>query len=362
MSVQQTTKKMTPKQLWSMTMPFVWAKLTLRLLAILVGAIIMAICIFIFNANPAVGFFAIIIGFALAISAYGFIVQVFGYAIRVGHIAVLTQTIKTGQLPPNQLAYGKDMVVKKFATAGVFFVLNKLIDRAVGQLQSTLGSALGALGGLGMGGVVKFAQKFVGMALKFVDECVIGWIFYNDDKQQTATKGAVDGVVIYFQNWKAILGGALKTTALSVLFIIVLSLVLVLLFTWLLSFVEGLWGALAFFLGIMLAITVKRALLDSWTMISMMNTYMQVAPSTEIRFDVYGKLAALSPSFRKMRDQASSEIPQSPPVGGSGMGIGAQPRPPAANAASSGAPIFCGKCGAKNAPKTQFCGECGKSV
>ncbi|MCL2857376.1 MAG: zinc ribbon domain-containing protein [Oscillospiraceae bacterium] len=349
-----------------MTMPFVVAKLTIRLIGILVGVVIMAIALFIFNRSPAVGFFAIIFGFSAAIGAYGFIVRVFGFAARVGHVAVLTETIKTGQLPQNQITYGKNIVVSKFATAGAFFVLNALIDRAVKQLQGTLGSAMSALGGLGMGGVVKFAQKFVGMALKFVDECIIGWIFYNDDKQQSTTKGAVDGIVIYFQNWKAILGGALKTTALSTLFIIVFGLVLFGLFSWILSFVDGFWGALAFFLGIMLAITVKRALLDSWTMISMLNAYMQVAPTTQIQFDVYGKLAALSPSFRKMRDQASAEIPQGPPAGAQGFrqtgagtqGFGAQQRP----AAAPSGPVFCGECGAKNAPGTQFCGECGKKV
>ena len=356
MSVQ-THRKFTAKELWSQTMPFVWAKLTLRLVAILIGAVILGICIFIATLNEAVGFFAILIGLGVSISIYGFVTRVFGYAIRVGHIAVLVETIKTGQLPSNQIAHGKDKVVAKFSTAAVFFALDRMVDRAVQQLQRGVASVGSVLGGIspGMGSVVKFGQKVVGIALKYVDDCCLGWIFYNDDKNQSATKGAIDGIVIYFQNWKKILGSAVKTAALVIVGTFVLFLVLLLLFTALLNFMGGgVWGWLAFFLGLMLSLAVKRAIIDSWVMIRMLSTYMEVAPSTEIRFDVYGQLSGLSPSFRKLCDQAKGEIGNAPPPA-------AQARPAAANPAAT-SPVFCGECGARNAPGTQFCGECGKKV
>ena len=357
-------KSFTPKQLWSKTMPFVWAKLTLRLVAILIGAAILAISIWIFTANEAIGFFAIIFGLIASISIYGFVVRVFGYAVRVGHIAVLVETIKTGSLPDNQLIYGKKKVVEKFKTAAVFFVLDRLVDRAVQQLQRALGSVAGLLGGMpGMGSVVKFAQKVLGIALKYVDECCIGWIFYNDDKNQSATKGAIDGIVIYFQNWKRILGDALKTALLVVIFTFVLFLALLAIFAWLLSFVGGgFWTLLAVFLGLMIALAVKKALIDSWVMIRMLSGYMAVAPSTEIKFDVYGKLSGLSPSFRQLCDQAKGEIINS---GGSNTTTTSTPAPtspPAAAPSSSANPVFCGECGSKNSPGTQFCGECGSKI
>ena len=344
-----STKSYTANQLLNKTMPFVWAKLMLRLAAIAVGAVILGVCILIATMNEVVGIFAVLIGLVVSISIYAFIVNVFGYAVKVGHVAVLAETIKTGSVPNNQVAYGTKKVKDKFATAGAFFAIDKLIGGAVKQLQGALGSAAGFLGSLpGMGGVVGFAQKFLDIALNYVDECCLAWIFYNDDSGESAVKGAIDGVVIYAQNWKKVLGNAVKITFIVFALTFGLGLFLVLVFTGLLSVIGGLWGWLAFFLGLMITFAVKKAFIDSWVMIGMLNTYMQVAPTTEIKFDVYSKLSGLSPSFRKMFDKAKGEITPD--------------RPAAASAAAPTQQTFCGECGAKNTPGAQFCGECGTTI
>ena len=330
-------------------MPFVWAKLALRLVAILIGAVILGICILIATLNVGVGVVAILVGLVISISIYAFIVNIFGYALKVGHVAVLAETIKTGNVPNNQVAYGTKKVKDKFATAGAFFAIDRLIGGAVKQLQGALGSMAGLLGSLpGMGGVVGFAQKFLDIALNYVDECCLGWIFYNEDSGDSVVKGAIDGVVIYVQNWKKVLGNAVKTTFIVFALTFGLGLLLVLVFTAVLSVIGGLWGWLAFFLGLMITFAIKKAFIDSWVMIGMLNTYMQVAPATEIQFDVYSKLSGLSPSFRKMFDKAKGEI-----------------TPGAASAVpttTSTQQAFCGECGAKNAPGAQFCGECGTTI
>ena len=346
-------KKFKPKQLWNKTMPFVWAKLMIRLVAIAIGAVILGAGLWIFTINDAVGVIAIFIGFGMSIAVYGFIIRVFGYAIRVGHIAVLVEAIKTGQMPKNQIAYGKEKVVANFATAGAFFVLNRLVDNAVKQLQRGLGSIASIFGSLpGMGSVVKFGQKVLKIALKFVDDCCIGWIFYNEGNGETATKRAVDGVVIYAQNWKAILGNALKTAIMVVILTSVIGFLMLIVAAILVSvinFTESVWGILAFFLGLMLTFAIKRAFIDSWVMIRVLHTYMEVAPTTEIRFDVYGRLSGMSRSFRKMCDQARSEIPTSGPV-------------TAAAPVGAGGRAFCGECGAKNTSGAGFCGDCGQKM
>jgi hypothetical protein len=348
--------KFTPGQLWSKTMPFIWAKLWIRLAAIGVGAVILGIAILLTRINETVGAFAILIGIILSLIAYRTIVRLLGYAVKVGHIAVLSEAIKTGIMPNNQMSFGKDKVKAKFATAAVFFGIDVLVEKAVKQLQKALGSLFGFFGGLpGMGGIMKIAESILGTALNYVDECCIGWIFYNEDKGETPTKGALDGVVIYFQNWKKVLGGAAKTALLSLLMTLGIGLVLVFLFTGILSLMGGgVWGWLAFFLGLMIAFAIKNAFIDSWVMIRMYHTYLEVAPATEIKFDLYGKLCGLSPSFKKMYNQANAE------GGNSFQRASVAGAAPIARNASK--PVFCGECGAKNEAGTRFCGECGKPV
>jgi hypothetical protein len=361
---------MKPNQLFSATMPFVWAKLGLGLGAFLITAIIIGISIGIgLLLIDSIGGFVIIIGAVIGIGIYRFIMRTVGYAIRVGHVAVLAETIKTGQVPANQVQYGKDVVVSKFATAGVFFILDALVEKSIKQLQKGLGSIFGLLANLpGMDKVVQLLQLFVDIALRNVDECVLGWIFYNADKGENAFKGAADGIVIYFQNWKKVLGNAAKSTVIVVLVTFLVTVVMGGIFYGLLSlFNMGAFAIVAFVIAFVLALAVKTAVLDSYVMVQMIHAYMAVAPSTEIKFDLYSKLSKLSNSFRELVGKANVPQGQLAMAGGGAVAtvdaVDVTPAPvPIATAAPAAKATFCGECGAKNEAGTKFCGECGKAL
>jgi len=343
-------------------MPFVWAKLMLRLIAIGISIGIFALGIWIATFNMAIGFVVMIISLLISSTVYFVIVRVVGYGVRVGHIAVLAETIKTGTLPDNQIAYGKNKVMERIGTAATFFVINKLVDKAVLQLQRTLQSASGLLGAIpGMAKLVAFAEVVLKVALKYVDECCIAWIFYGPP-EQSAWKGALDGVTIYVQNWKKVLGGAVKTAILVILSTFVLGVVLAIIFAGLLSFVGGLWSFLALLAGLLVALAIKQAFIDSWVMICMMVTFLEVAPTTEIRVDMYGKLCNLSPAFRDMTNKAKNEIQGDPFNAQQPVGVGSAAAPRAASPARPSRNVFCGQCGAQNPAGTRFCGECGQQV
>jgi hypothetical protein len=317
---------------------------------------------------PNIGVVVIIIGIVISIGIYRFIMRTVGYAFRVGHVAVLAETIKTGQVPANQVTYGKDIVVSKFATAGVFFVLDALVEKSIKQLQKGLGSIFGFLASLpGMEKVVQILQLFVDLALRNVDECVLGWIFYNADKGENAFKGAADGIVIYFQNWKKVLGNAAKSTLIVVVVTFLVTVVVGLAFYGLLAALpnaSGLFILAAFFIAYLLATAVKTSFLDSYVMVQMIHTYMTVAPSTEIKFDLYTKLSGLSKSFKELVGKANVPQGQLAMAGGGAVAtvdaVDVTPAPaPAAPAAKA---KFCGECGAKNEAGTKFCGECGKAL
>ena len=48
-----------------------------------------------------------------------------GYLVKAGHIAVIAEAMKTGQVPANQVNYGKQLVTERFATSNIYFAVDK---------------------------------------------------------------------------------------------------------------------------------------------------------------------------------------------------------------------------------------------
>ena len=300
---------MKPNQIYSKTMPFVWAKLLLGLATVVISVVIFAILMGVAWLMNSEGVFFVMFCIWLAVtSIVNFILNRYiGYLIKAGHVAVIAEAVATGRVPDNQIAYGKQMVKERFAASNVYFVVDRLVSGAVRQIQKSIEKIGNMMGFIpGMGAVVKFTNMFVGVALGYIDECCLGYTFYKKD--QSAFKSAADGVVIYAQNWKKLLKDAAKTTALVIVLLVVITLVSFLFF----GFVFRLFGwngFVAFIIACFTAWAVKSAFMDSYMMVRMMVSYMQEAPSTVITFDLYDKLCGWSDKFKKLFDRGKKETP-----------------------------------------------------
>lgn len=344
---------MTAKQLFNKTRPFCMAKLALGGATVLLSVILFAILMgigWLFGDGGMVVTFIIWVGgtgvIRLALNHY------LGYLVKAGHIAVIAEAMKTGQVPANQVNYGKEMVKQRFATSNIYFAVDKLITGAVKQIQNKidkLGNKLDFIPG--MEAVAGLAKFFVSISLGYIDECCFGWTFYNP--QQGAFKSAADGVVIYAQNWKTILKDAAKTMAKTIGLTVLIALVIFVpvgllfkLFKW--------SGLVAFLLACLIAWVVKFAFMDSYIMCQMMVSYMQVAPTTVITFDLYSKLCGISGKFKELYNKGQAEDPQPAYAGATAASAPVTP-----TAEPSAKPVFCGQCGTKNELGTRFCGNCG---
>ncbi|MDE5679865.1 MAG: hypothetical protein K2I01_05475, partial [Lachnospiraceae bacterium] len=231
-----------------------------------------------------------------------------GYMLKAGHVAMVTTAVTTGSLPENQLEAAKNMVKDRFVTANVYFVVERLVSGAVNQLQRGLQKVEDLLGKIpGVAVIVSFAQMFVHIALNYIDECCLGYTFLH--REQSAFKSAADGVVIYFQNWKTLLKNAAVTT-LIVMGVSLLAFILpFVIFAGIFSML-GIHWIFAFILAVMIAAIIKGSFVDSYMMVKMMVSYMQVAPSTEITFDLYDKLCRLSSKFKNLFNKGQQEQQQ----------------------------------------------------
>ena len=383
---------MKARDIFFKTMPFVWAKLLLWLATIIISAVWFAILALIAVAtkNSTVGGIAVFLWLGGTGVVRFIIMHYFGYLVKAGHIAVIAEAVVTGSIPENQVEYGKKVVTERFATANVFFVIDKLVSGAVKQIQRVVGRVGGMLGFIpGMKQVTSIAQFFVELSLGYVDECCLGYVFYKKD--QGAFKSAADGVVIYWQNWKKLLANAAKTMVKVLLALAVVVIVFTTLFTAILSAAPSnfLISIAAFVFALFAAAAIKASFLDSYILVQTMAVYMQVAPETVISYNLYEKLCGLSKKFKDLFGKANQEQPISPQPAYAGAGAGAggafgdsfggepaQTAAPffdrAAPSAQSGtgatgagggaAQVFCTMCGARNTAGSKFCGSCGKQL
>lgn len=297
---------MKTKDVFLKTMKFVWLELALGGIVLLFALVTLFPFVWLGSLGDGGGIvIALTVWFILVGCVYGFLQHYVGYILKAGHVAMVTTAVTTGSLPEDQLAAAREMVSQRFLTANVYFAVDRLVSGAVSQLQKGLQKVDDLLGKIpGVSFIVSFAQMFVHIALNYVDECCLGYTFLHGD--QSAFKSAADGVVIYFQNWKKLL----KDAAVMTLAVMVISFL-----AWLLPFLlfAGIFAALgihlifAALLSIIIAAILKSSFVDSFLMVRMMVSYMEVAPSTEITFDLYGKLCKLSDKFKSLFDRGQQE-------------------------------------------------------
>lgn len=341
-------------QVFRKTMPFCVAKLLLGGITVVISIVLLAILMgigWLFGEN---GMGIAVLIWMVAIGIVRFVIMhYFGYLVKAGHIAVIAETVITGQVPKNQVAYGKNMVKERFATANIYFTVDKLVTGAVKQIQrgiERVGNALDFIPG--MQSIAGLAKFFVQLSLGYIDECCLGYTFYK--KEQGAFESACDGVVIYAQNIKALLKNAAKTMLKVILLTIVVILIVFIPVGLLFKILK--WSGLAaFILAIFIAWVIKFAFLDSYILCQTMTNYMELAPNTQITYDLYSKLCGVSSSFKKLYNEGQKENPKA-----TYETVNSINTPP--QNVNEEKPIYCGQCGAKNVGGAGYCGSCGSKL
>jgi len=343
-------------EVYRKTIQFCWFKLLVGVLHVVVAGILLAVMVglsALFTSQ-----IAGVIMFLIWLLLLGIIYYVFqhylGYLLKAGHVAVIARAFRFGTVSDTPFRTGAQLVKQRFGNTNVYFVIDKLVAGAVKQLQNAFGNVTNILKGFpGMGALTKLGKMIIDISLGYVDECCLGYTFYNDT--QNSYKSAADGVVIYAQHWKLLLKNAAVTLCVVLFAMIVVIVAMMLLLGAFFSLI-GLslkWGGLiTFVLGLFIAFAIKHAFIDTWIMVKMMSTYLSVAPTTEITFDLYGKLRGMSTKFGQLIKKADIDPPPVVPVDISDENE--QTKPPT--------PKFCLECGEILIPGAKFCGNCGNKV
>ncbi|MBQ7024955.1 MAG: hypothetical protein IJN29_15375 [Akkermansia sp.] len=370
---------MTTNSIFFRTLSFCWLKLGLGMLNILIDGILLAVLLgigLLFNSEGVFGIMLLVwlgcIGFV------NFVLNHYlGYMAKAGHVAVIAESFRTGEIPASPIAVGKGLVMERFGTANVYFGVDKLVTRAVKQIQRMLGSLTGGVLSMLPGGenIQKLINYFLELALGYIDECCLCYTFYK--KENNAYRSAADGVVLYAQNWKELLKNAAWIMLMVFASVIIITLILFVVFG--LTFRALEWnGFIAFILSLMVAWAIKYAFVDSWIMVKMVHRYMTEAQTTPPAFDLYGKLSGWSASFRELFDKGRSDSSDAPTPANTEqpalpgldneetIPLSTSPEPvvaPTSESIAEEPPTrYCQACGAPLQPSKPFCAECGARV
>src|SRR5690625_4446569 len=240
-------------------------------------------------------FIIIIIAFLVVYGALRFLERYVLYMVKLGHVSVITELLRTGNIPDGKsmVGYGKDKVTENFGASNVAFAVDAAVHAAVRQIQRWI---------LRVGNVFRFipgSQYVIGIlnaimsiSLNYIDEAIMSYIFLrkSEQREETTWKSALDGVTLYTQSWKSVL----KSATISVVFIYAFNIILFLIFYFPLLVVFRLFskntpglgtllGLLALVGAYILTTVAKRALIDPIVTIIMIRSYRSEEHTSELQ-------------------------------------------------------------------------------
>ncbi len=234
------------------------------------------------------------------------------YLVKAAHIAVIAHVIKTGDVPDNQLRYGKTQVKDHFVEASSLFALDQVLKAVIKQFNKAVVSVAGFFGAVPtLKQLIKMAGKAVALAASYIDEAIIAYVFMVDEDNNWAA--AKDGVVLYAKNWKPVLG----STMLIVFGMYAAAFVLFLV----LSPLAGLIGNLSTSLEVVswvvvvgTLLTIYTGILKPWIKTVVITTFLieqrDLVPDRETEAD----LANRSDRFQELVDKANENEAEKQPA------------------------------------------------
>lgn len=304
--------KLSSEKIFSKTFKYVFFKMLMPLAALVASLIILKIISLI--AGGKVPLIATLI-WAVVTVGLGFGIQFFvGYKFKAYHAAVVTDAVSVGVIPDDMDAMAKESLEYRFPTCNDYFLYSRAVKSAMGQIQKDLNtyaenkSSVPVLGQL-----IAFSKIFVGMALGFTYDLILGYTFWRDGK--TLYQSAVDGVAIFNNCWKRVASGVLFVAlyiivGMTVAFLFMGAIGAAMLAPTYGPLAGGLAGAaIGYFVC-----SAAKAFIDSRLMITIMTPFFEEAQYAEITEEEYGTLYKNYPKYAKLYQKGQSEGNGAPAV------------------------------------------------
>src|SRR5690554_27510 len=226
------------------------------------------------------------------------------YIVKAGHIAVLLELVHGNRVPEgrSQVQHARLSVQERFGQASVLFALDQLIKGVIKAISELARGILTFLPVPGLEQLARLLNAFLKVAIGFIDELILAYAMHTrSDNPWSASK---DALVLYGQNYKTMF----KNAAWLALIIYGLSLLvfIVMLFPagLLVYLAPGGWSAASVVLALLLAWSLKAAVLEPLAITCMMQVYFKTIADQEPNPEWDARLEQMSRQFRTIKEKA----------------------------------------------------------
>ena len=258
-------------------------------------------------------------------SLWRFVVRYLLYLIKLGHIAVLTELITTGNIANGTLGmfeYGKRVVTERFGEVNAMFALGLLISGIVGAFNRTLNWVASLLPVPGLDSVMGIVNSLLRASTTYIDETVFSYNLARGD--ENVFRSSKDGLIYYAQNAKEVLKTSLWVVVLD--YVLTGAIWVVMLapgFALSLAMPGNRGGLVMIVIAVLFAGSVRSAFLKPLFLTMVMVKFHAAVQNQAINLDWDQRLGSASRKFEELKQQAEAWV--RPP--------GRGPQPGAAQAA-----------------------------
>jgi hypothetical protein len=154
--------------------------------------------------------------------------------------------------------------------------------------------------------LARVVSTILNLSLTFVDEVILARNIRSESESPWET--SKDGLILYVQNYKVMLKNAVVLMLLTYSLAIVIFLVMLVPAGVMVAFFPGTTGVWTFVTAIVLAWSIKAALLEPFAVAAMMQVYFKTIDGQEPSPEWDAKLSGMSRQFRQLKDQAAKAV------------------------------------------------------
>lgn len=248
------------------------------------------------------------IGFGLTAGILYFLREYILYVVKAGHIAVLVELMDGRELPHGreQITHATEVVKTRFAETSVLFAIDQLVKGVLGAIVGLVQGLAALLPIPGLQNAVGLLRAFLRVAVGFVDEVILAYAIRTNSTNPWAS--AQTALVLYGQNYKAMLKNAAWLTLITYGLAFVVFLIMLAPAALVVYLIPGGWSAGGFVFALIFAWAVKTALIEPFAIACMMQVFFQTIEGQTPDPVWDQRLSEASRKFREIKDRAAQWV------------------------------------------------------